>query len=327
MSGLGRFFLSVISSIATALEYLIFIYMKYRLVVLILTIGAAFAAPELRRINDIDYVGDANPRQTLDLYIPKAKTESSYPVVLWIHGGAWRQGSKDRPRRALKAAGLNCAIVSINYRLTSEKSWPAQIHDCKAALRWVKANGKKYYLDAKRIVVWGGSAGGHLVAFLGTTQNHPDLDGKLGSHTDQSTSVKGVINFFGPTDFLVMNHQGSSMDHNAASSPEGQLLGGEVSTLKARAKIASPFHQVSSDDAPILTVHGTKDPLVPYLQGKALDDKLDALKVPSVLLTVLDGGHGRGFGPSVDKAVINFLKHHFFDEDLKLKDSSVNAGQ
>ena len=327
MSGLGRFFLSVISSIATALEYLIFINMKYGLVVLILTIGAAFAAPELRRINDIDYVGDANPRQTLDLYIPEAKTESSYPVVLWIHGGAWRKGSKDRPGRALKAAGLNCAIVSINYRLTSEKSWPVQIHDCKAALRWVKANAKKYHLDAERIVVWGGSAGGHLVAFLGTTQNHPDLDGKLGSHTEQSTSVKGVINFFGPTDFLVMNHQGSSMDHNAASSPEGQLLGGEVSTLKARAKIASPFHQVSSDDAPILTVHGTKDPLVPYLQGKALDDKLDALKVPSVLLTVLDGGHGRGFGPSVDKAVINFLKHHFFDEALKLKDSSANAGQ
>ena len=301
--------------------------MNYGLAILTFSIGVALAAPEMRRINDIDYVGDANPRQTLDLYIPEAKTESSYPVVLWIHGGAWRKGSKDRPGRALKAAGLNCAIVSINYRLTSEKSWPVQIHDCKAALRWVKANAKKYHLDAERIVVWGGSAGGHLVAFLGTTQNHPDLDGKLGSHTEQSTSVKGVINFFGPTDFLVMNHQGSSMDHNAASSPEGQLLGGEVSTLKARAKIASPFHQVSSDDAPILTVHGTKDPLVPYLQGKALDDKLDALKVPSVLLTVLDGGHGRGFGPSVDKAVINFLKHHFFDEALKLKDSSANAGQ
>jgi len=301
--------------------------MKSRLVILLLSVAVAIAAPDLRQINDIDYVGNANPRQTLDLYIPKTKTESPQPVVLWIHGGAWRKGSKDRPGRALKAAGLNCAIVSINYRLTSEKSWPAQIHDCKAALRWVKANAKKYNFDAERIVVWGGSAGGHLVAFLGTTQNHPDLDGKLGSHTDQSTSVKGVINFFGPTDFLVMNHQGSSMDHNAASSPEGQLLGGEVSTLKARAKIASPFHQVSSDDAPILTVHGTKDPLVPYLQGKALDDELDALKVPSILLTVLDGGHGRGFGPSVDKAVIKFLRHHFFDEDLKIKDSFVNAGQ
>ena len=301
--------------------------MNYGLAILTFSIGVALAAPEMRRINDIDYVGDANPRQTLDLYIPEAKTESSYPVVLWIHGGAWRKGSKDRPGRALKAAGLNCAIVSINYRLTSEKSWPVQIHDCKAALRWVKANAKKYHLDAERIVVWGGSAGGHLVTFMGTTQNQPELDGELGPHIDQSTSVKGVINFFGPTDFLVMNQQGSSMDHNAASSPEGQLLGGEVSALKARAKIASPFHQVSSDDAPILTVHGTKDPLVPYLQGKALDDKLDTLKVPSVLLTVLDGGHGRGFGPSVDKAVIAFLKHHFFDEDLKLKDSTVKAGR
>ncbi|HAN82524.1 MAG TPA: esterase [Verrucomicrobiales bacterium] len=327
ISGFGSSFLSTLSSIATALEYLTFIDMKYRLVILILTFGVAFAAPKLRRVNDVDYVGDANPRQTLDLYIPETKTESPRPVILWIHGGAWRQGSKDRPRRALKAAGLNCAIVSINYRLTSEKSWPAQIHDCKAALRWVKAHAKKYHLDADRIVVWGASAGGHLVTFMGTTQNHPNLDGKLGSHTDQSTSVKAVINFFGPTDFLVMNHQGSSMDHNAASSPEGQLLGGEVSALKARAKLASPFHQVSKDDAPILTVHGTRDPLVPYLQGKALDEKLDDLKVSSVLLTVSDGGHGRGFGPSVDEAVIKFLKHHFFDEQLRLEDSSVKENQ
>lgn len=301
--------------------------MKRRLVIFLASFGVAFGSPELRRINDIDYVGDENPRQTLDLYIPETKAESPHPVVLWIHGGAWRKGSKDRPGRALKAAGLNCAIVSINYRLTSEKSWPAQIYDCKAALRWVKANAKKHHLDAERIVVWGASAGGHLVTFMGTTQNHPDLDGKLGSHIDQSTTVKGVINFFGPTDFLVMNQQGSSMDHNSASSPEGQLLGGEVSALKARAKLASPFHQLSKDDAPILTVHGTKDPLVPYLQGKALDEKLDALKVPSVLLTVLDGGHGRGFGPSVDKAVIKFLEHHFFDEELRFEDSSVKANR
>ncbi len=301
--------------------------MKRRLVILLFSVGVAIAAPDLRRINDIDYVGNANPRQTLDLYIPKTKTESPHPVVLWIHGGAWRKGSKDRPGRALKAAGLNCAIVSINYRLTPEKGWPAQIHDCKAALRWVKANAKQYHLDADRIVVWGASAGGHLVTFMGTTQNHPELDGALGSHIDQSTSVKAVINFFGPTDFLVMNQQGSSMDHNAASSPEGQLLGGEVSALKARAKIASPFHQLSKDDAPILTVHGTKDSLVPYLQGKALDEKLDALKVPSVLLTVLDGGHGSGFGPSVDKAVVKFLKHHFFDEELKIEDSSIKESR
>ncbi|MDB4438275.1 alpha/beta hydrolase [bacterium] len=287
----------------------------------------ASGTSKLKCVNDVDYTGGGNPRQTLDLYLPQVKADSAYPVLLWIHGGAWRKGSKDHPERALKAANLNCAIVSINYRLTLEKSWPAQAHDCKAALRWVKANARKYHLDPERVVVWGASAGGHLSTFLGMTQNHAGLDGDLGPHADQSTTVKAVINFFGPTDFLVMNQQGSSMDHNAASSPEGQLLGGEVSTLKAKAKEASPFHQASKDDASILTVHGTKDPLVPYLQGKALDEKLDELEVPSILMTVSGGGHGQGFGPVVEKSVIKFLKHHFFDETLDLKDGSVNANQ
>ena len=299
-----------------------------RLLILFCTgIGLASGAPDLERISDVDYTGDANPRHALDLYLPKVKGETPYPVLLWIHGGAWKKGSKDQPGRALKVAGLKCAIVSINYRLTQEKSWPAQIHDCKAALRWVKAHAKKYALDPDRIVVWGSSAGGHLSTLLGMTQDHAGFDGKLGDHVDQSTSVKAVVNFFGPTDFLLMNQQGSSMDHNAASSPEGQLLGGEVSTLRPKAKMASPFHQATEDDAPILTVHGTKDPLVPYLQGKALDEKLDKLEVPSILITVLGGGHGRGFGPVVDKKVSRFLRHHFFDETLDLKDETVKANQ
>lgn len=301
--------------------------MKKLLMVFLTEFSVASAVPDLQKIKDIDYVGDANPRQTLDLYLPKEKAESASPVLLWIHGGAWRKGSKDRPGRALKAAGLNCVIASVNYRLTQEESWPAQVHDCKAALRWVRANAKKYHFDPDRIVIWGASAGGHLATFLGATQNHPKLDGKLGSNLDQSTSVKAIVNFYGPTDFLLMNDQGSSMDHNAASSPEGLLLGGQVSSLKTKAKVASPFHQISKDDAPILTVHGTKDPLVPYQQGKALDEKLDELKVPSILLSVAEGGHGKGFGVSVDRGVIEFLRHHFFDEELGLADKTVKANE
>ena len=301
--------------------------MKKLIVIFLALCGVGFAGPNRKIVRDIDYVGDGNPRQTLDIYLPKADPDTASPVLLWIHGGAWQKGSKDRPGRAIKAAGLNCAIVSINYRLTQEEGWPAQVHDCKAAVRWVKANAQKYHLDSNRIVVWGASAGGHLVAFLGTTQNDPTLDGNLGSHTDQSTKIKAVINFFGPTDFLLMNDQGSAMDHNAANSPEGQLLGGEVSTVKVKAKTASPFHQASKDDAAILTIHGTKDPLVPYQQGKALDAKLDELKVPSILLTVSGAGHGKGFGPSVDNTVTAFLKHHFFDEKLDLKDGTVKANE
>ena len=284
-------------------------------------------AAEMKKTADIDYVGDGNPRQTLDLYLPEAKTEKALPVLLWIHGGAWAKGSKDRPGLAMRASTLGeCAIVSINYRLTNEAGWPAQLHDCKAALRWVRANAKEYHLDAEKIVVWGASAGGHLVSMLGTTQDDKALDGKLGKHAGTSSKVTAVINFFGPADFIVMNEQGSKMNHDEAISPEGKLLGGKVSDLPMKAKEAAPFHHVSKDDAPFLTVHGTMDPLVPYVQGKDFDASLDKVGVPSILLTVEGGGHGNGFGDAVQLEVKNFLENHLFGKSHELKDRTVEAG-
>ena len=277
-----------------------------------------------RKVGTFDYVGDGNPRQALDLYLPEKNGEKILPVIFWIHGGAWLKGSKEKPGQVLRAARSGeFAVVSINYRLTPEAIWPAQIHDCKAALRWVKGNAKKYHLDAGRIIIWGASAGGQLVAMLGTTQDDKVLDGKLGGHLGQSSKVKAVINFFGPADLLVMNSQGSTMDHNGPQSPEGKLLGGTVSELEEAAKSASPFHHVTKDDAPFLTVHGTHDPLVPYAQGLAFDRKLDELKVPSILLTVDGGGHGRGFGEPVNQAVRAFLEEHGLGKVSGLKDSTV----
>lgn len=302
--------------------------MKVVLFLCLLVCPGILSALDFRKIKNVDYIGDGNPRQMLDLYLPKKEGPQKHPVIVWVHGGAWKMGSKDRAGLALKAMKyVPCAVVSINYRLTQESKWPAQIHDCQAALRWVKGNAKKYQLDPDRIVVWGASAGGQLVSMLGATQDHQELDGKLGPHLEQSTKVKAVVNFFGPADFVLMNSQGSSMNHNRADSPEGLLLGGEVSKLPMLAKQASPFHQATKDGAPILTVHGTQDPLVPYLQGQALDRKLDELKVPSILLTVEGAGHGKGFGPSVEKSVVNFLKHHLLGEKLDLMDSKVKAGE
>lgn len=287
-------------------------------------LSSLFGQERPGKVGTFDYVGDGNPRQTLDLYLPAQKGEELLPVIFWIHGGAWLQGSKDRPGQALRAAQSGAfAVVSINYRLTQEAIWPAQIHDCKAALRWVKGNAKKHGIDPGRIMVWGASAGGHLVSMLGVTQDDKVLDGTLGKYPDQSTKVKAVINFFGPADLLVMNSQGSRMDHNAPGSPEGKLLGGTVSELEKAARSASPLYHVTRDDAPILTVHGTNDPLVPYAQGLAFDRKLDALNVSSILLTVEGAGHGRGFGESVDRAVVAFLKEHGFGEKSDLKDAVV----
>lgn len=286
----------------------------------------AVATAEMRKVGNLDYVGKGNPRQMLDLYLPE-KIQEPVPVVMWIHGGAWRQGSKNNAGRPLRVADGKYAVVSVGYRLTQEAQWPAQIHDCKAALRFVRANAKKYGLDANKIAVWGSSAGGHLVCLLGTTQNDETLDGELGPHVGGKTDVNCVVNFFGPTDFVKMDSQGSSMNHNAASSPEGQLLGGVVSELTKKAKEASAHYHVSKDDAPILTVHGTKDRLVPYAQGKAFDEALDKADVSSTLLTVEGGGHGQGFGPEVTREVKRFLEKQLLGKEQKFEDRTVKVNE
>lgn len=297
-----------------------------RAFVLLLGIAVGSAA-DFKILRNLDYVGDGNPRQMLDLYLPVDRTEDEQsPVLVWIHGGAWAKGSKDSPRLALQVAEeRSCAIVSINYRLTDEAQWPSQLHDCKAAVRWIRANAKKYKLNSKRIVLWGASAGGHLVSMMGATQDREFYDGSLGEHVGVSTQVAGIVNFFGPTDLSVMNQQGSKMDHDGPQSPEGKLLGGRVSNRVSKAKEASPYHQVNKLAPPFMTVHGTDDPLVPFEQGRALDHKLDELGVLSILITVQNGKHGGGFGPSVASEVRSFLECYLFGQKKALTDKVVEA--
>ena len=132
---------------------------------------------------DIAYAGTDNARQKLDIYLPtKPNHDKPLPVVVWIHGGAWRGGDKASGFGQLRkfVASGDYAGISVGYRLTGEASWPAQIHDCKAAIRWIRGNAKQYNLDPDRIGVWGSSAGGHLVAMLGTAGDVESLEGDLG---------------------------------------------------------------------------------------------------------------------------------------------------
>src|SRR5262249_24089734 len=140
---------------------------------------------------------DGHERQKLDLYLPD-KADGPLPVVVWVHGGAWRQGSKNGcPGVYLAARGF--AVASVGCRLSHDAVFPAQIEDCKAAVRWLRANAKKYTLDPDHVGAWGASAGGHLVALLGTTGGMKDLEGKDGD-LDQSSKVQCVVDWFGPTD-------------------------------------------------------------------------------------------------------------------------------
>src|SRR5208282_1821342 len=205
-------------------------------------------------LRDLDYVKDGHERHKLDLYLPE-KAEGALPVVVWIHGGGWSAGSKAGcPAVPMVAQGS--AVSSINYRLSQHATLPAQIEDCKAAIRWLRANAKTYHLDPDRIGVWGASAGGHLVALLGTTGGVKELEGNDGN-LDQSSRVQAVVDWFGPTDFRNIGKQLES-----PNSPVSKLLGGPVSENKEKAEKASPVTYVGKDDPPFLIMHGDKDPLV-----------------------------------------------------------------
>ena len=180
---------------------------------------------------DLPYAATENPRQRLDLYLPKSrKSDKPLPVIVFIHGGGWQAGSKSSGIGSIGrfVSSGDYAGVSVGYRLTNEAQWPAQIHDCKAAIRWIKANAKEYGLDASKIGVWGTSAGGHLVSFLGTSGDVKTLEGTLGKHLDQDSKVTCVVNFFGPENFITMVTQESTVDRKTADYPEAKLLGGRV---------------------------------------------------------------------------------------------------
>ena len=268
----------------------------------------------VRLVADQDYVGDGNPRHRLDLLLPeKPVGHKPLPVVAYVHGGGWRGGDKSSglPRVAGLVASGRYVGVSIGYRLTGEASWPAQIHDCKAAIRWLKAHAKNYRFDPDRIAVFGSSAGGHLVSMLGVSGGVEDLRGRLGPHGKFDSRVAAVVDFFGPTDFLKMNDQPGKIDHNAARSPESLLVGGAIQEHVDRCRHASPLTYVDSRDAPFLIVHGDRDDVVIFPQSQLLQAALKKAAVPVALVTVKGGGHGVR-GRAVEARVREFLEFHLY---------------
>jgi acetyl esterase/lipase len=277
--------------------------------------------------SDLPYADTENPRQRLDLLLPKNRADQDkLPLIVFIHGGGWRAGSKESGAGRISSlvASGEYAGASIGYRLTDEAQWPEQIHDCKAAIRWLKAHAGEYGFDPERIAVWGTSAGGHLVSMLGTAGDVPELEGGLGSHTDQNSRVACVINFFGPQNMETMGEGESTIDHNAPDSPEGLLLGGAIPERPEQARSASPVTHVSEDDSPFLTAHGTKDPLVPFSQAQEIHQLLEKVGVESTLVTMVNGGHG--FQSSeLDARIEAFLKRHLLDADVEVSSEPIEV--
>ncbi len=260
---------------------------------------------------DLEYVPGGHERQKLDLYV--SKDAKNLPLIVWIHGGGWQNGSKDRSP-ALPLLQHGCAVASINYRLSSHAIYPAQIQDCKAAIRWLRAHAAEYGIDGNRIGVWGSSAGGHLVALLGTTGDVQEFD--VGPNLHVSSRVQAVVDFFGPTDFTKMNAQATvkgPIDHDAASSPESKLIGGPIQDNHDKVAKANPITYVTSDDAPFLIVHGDADPLVPLGQSALLERALSKADVPCRLVVLPGAGHGGApfNSQDMDEQILDFFTKSF----------------
>ena len=279
-------------------------------------------------IRDIPYAGTKNPRQMLDLVLPqKPAGDKPLPVIVFIHGGAWRAGNKSSGlgRVAKYVAAGNYAGVSVGYRLTNEAIWPAQIHDCKAAIRWIRANAKKYNLDGDHIGVWGTSAGGHLVAMLGTSGDVKAMDGTLGPNAKFSSRVTCVVDCFGPTDFAQMDaHRppGARMAHDPADSPESKLVGGPIQKNKDKVAAANPITYVSKGDPPFIIAHGTADPLVPFHQSELLDAAFRRAGIKQVFIHVIGGGHGFG-GAEFEGRVTAFFDKHLRGKNVEVSSKAI----
>jgi len=240
-------------------------------------------------LRDLEYASVDGISLRLDLYLPDPRPADPVPLVLWVHGGAWRAGSKDRTY-APEILGESYAVASVDYRLSQEAPFPAQIHDVKAAVRFLRAHADRFGLDPNRFGAWGSSAGGHLVALLGVSCGADDLEGTLGDHPDQSSCVQAVCDFFGPTDLPALLEQRGA--DTRRPMPEDQLLGGPVEGLPDLAALASPITQVDASDPPFLILHGSDDPTVPVEQSIAFDQALRAAGVDTTLIVIDDAGHG-----------------------------------
>ncbi|MCX6849856.1 MAG: alpha/beta hydrolase [Verrucomicrobia bacterium] len=289
-------------------------------VALSLVISAQGQIAGVQAHRDLVYVEGGHERHKLDLYLPE-KAEGPLPLIIWVHGGGWQNGSKDGcpPLRAGYVA-QGYAVASINYRLSGHAVFPAQIEDCKAAIRWLRAHAKEYSLDPQRFGVWGSSAGGHLVALIGASGDVKAFD--VGANLGQSSRVQAVCDYYGPTDFTVFVTTPGYESHATDSSPEAKLIGGAVMQNKDKAARVNPITYVSKDDPPFLVVHGDKDPTVPINQSQLLFDALKQSEVSVHFHTIHGAGHG---GPGFVGKNIDDMVSHFFAERLKSSSAKTEA--
>jgi acetyl esterase/lipase len=270
--------------------------------------STAVVAQSVHKIADLEYAEAGGQALKLDLYLP---SEPHAPLLVWLHGGRWEVGSKERmPLGGLVEHGY--AIASVDFRPASRARFPGQVHDVKAALRYLRAAAPDYGYDATRIGILGESSGGHLAALVGTTNGRAELEGSLGDHLGVSSEVHAIVSYFGASDLLTILAQSTPYGLGIREPALKTLLGALPSDDEALARLASPVFQVDAHDPPLLLLHGDQDPQMPINQSHELEGAYERAGLEAKLIVVHGAGHGGGafFDAEHTNLVAAFLDEH-----------------
>ena len=277
---------------------------------LVLFFGAAPAgtAPTFK---DITYATVDGKDLKLDLYLP---TGVSRPrLVVWVHGGAWRSGSRQSVPTLFVDNGL--AVASIDFRLSTEGKFPASVYDIKAAIRFLRAKGADYGYRTDRIAIAGSSSGGHLAALVGVTNHNPDLEGTEGNYVKESSEVSAIIDYFGASNLTSILAQSTPHGLNVRKPALELLLGGLPDQVPELARLASPVFHVDNGDPPLLLIHGDQDPQMPINQSHELEGQYRKLGLDVHFEVIHGAAHGGDifFSDEYARLAIGFLRRTLGD--------------
>jgi len=268
--------------------------------------------PGVRILPDLKYDDEGGPRQRLDLYLPFPVSAKPIPLIVFLHGGGWLKGSKADGRAfAFRMVARGYAVACPNFRLSGDAPFPAQLEDCKSAVRWLRNSAVRYRLDAAHFGAAGVSSGGHLAALLGATGSNHLFDSR--AHMGESSSVQAACVFFGPTDLLRL-YESSGALQTPQADEVAKLLGGNPRVQRQQAELANPATHLQADASPFLLVHGTEDTVVPPEQSRLLYDALAKRRIPVHLHLIHGAGHT---GPAFVAPEIDAMVGEFFSRWLK----------
>ena len=243
----------------------------------------------MRVIKDVEYASIGDRSLGLDLYVPKNNSVDG--IIVWIHGGAWRSGSKDKVP-VLGFVEKGWAIASVDYRLSGEARFPAQIHDIKAAIRFLRAKSDAYGLRTDNVIIIGSSAGGHLAALAGVTNGDKYLEGSVGGFRNESSEIQGIISLYGASNLTTILNQSTPHGLSVRVPALDLFIGGQPDVLVEETRLASPVFHVDANDPPLLMIHGDQDPQMPINQSHELEGKYESVGA-SVIFEALHGAkHG-----------------------------------